>query len=146
MLNSALSYFRYGRTDQRKLQLLFSYLTSRFSYAEAEEGATVYSLLCQGSGDSRCFASVVRWLCERAELEAYLVCGQRNGEPHYWNIIRLDGAWYHCDFQRDAAAGKGLRFRQDSGMKRYDWDREAYPACVPPEPEESTEPEPTEQP
>lgn len=147
-LSAAYNYIRYARSDLRKLQLLYSYFTSRFPDQELKAGATVYTLLCQGEGDSRSFASVVRYLCERAGMEAYLVLGEREDAPYAWNIIRLEDRFVHVDFQSDALAGEGLTLRSDAEMTGYTWDAAAYPECedpAAPAPTEPTEAETTEE-
>ena len=143
-LSSAYSYIRYSRTDQRKLQLLYSYFTNRFSYTVAKSGANPYTLLCQGVSDSRSFASIVRYLCELDGIEARLVSGHKNGLIWYWNIVRLEDRWVHLDYQTDVTAGEGLHLYSDDEMKQYSWDMTKYPACEPVQPEES-EPLPTEE-
>lgn len=150
VLNSAYSYIRYAKTDRIKLELLYSYLTSRFNYDEPAEDATVYSLLCQGRSNNRCMAAVVRYLCEKTDIPCSLVAGRKSGGIYYWNIAEVDGQYYHMDFQRDAVEKTPLQFSYETELSRaYIWDVNSYPRCLPPEPEpeptgESTEP--TEEP
>lgn len=139
VFNSAYSFIRYAMTDREKLELLYSYLTSRFNYTESAEGATVYSLLCQGKSSSICMTTVVRYLCEKTDLNCLTVTGRRSGEPYCWNIIEVDGRYYHLDFHRDSVDQTGLIFRTDADMPHYFWDIDKYPRCVEPEPEPEPE-------
>lgn len=136
VLDSAFHYIDYGRTDQQKLRLLFTYLTTRFSYRE-DEDASVYSLICGGIGSSRTAASVVRLLCEKTGVAATLVEGTRDGTPWYWNIVSTADGFRHVDLHADALSGGPLTFRTDAEMEDYDWDRAASPVCEEPRPEES---------
>ena len=102
-----------------------------------------YSLLEHGVGDSRAFALVYAAMCREAGLGCITVTGTRAGEPWYWNIIQMDGRYYHVDllqcYQVDWFEGK-----LDGDMSGYVWDYSAYPECKAPEeaaePEETTEP------
>ena len=59
-----------------------------------------------------------------------MVSGYRDSEAYYWNIVRIDGVYYHADFMRGALdAGSDLRLMLDDEMVLYQWDRDAYPAC-----------------
>ena len=136
-LSSAYSYIRYASSDQRKLQLLYSYFINRFPYTVVKSGANPFTLLCQGTSDSRSFASIVRYLCERAGIEAYLVSGHRNGYIWYWNIVRLGERWVHIDYQTDVLTGMGLHLYSDEDMNYYSWDQTEYPVCGPEKTEES---------
>lgn len=141
VLNSAYSYIRYAKTDRIKLELLYFYLTSRFNYDEPAEDATVYSLLCQGKSNNRCMAAVVRYLCEKTDIPCSLVAGRKSGGPYYWNIIQVDGQYYHLDFQQDALEKVPLRFSYETELPHaYIWDVDAYPRCLPPDPDPETEP------
>ena len=137
VLDSAFHYIDYGRTDQQKLRLLFTYLTTRFSYRE-DENASVYSLLCGGVGSSRTAASVVRLLCEKTGVAATLVEGTREGKTWYWNIVSTADGFRHVDLHADALSGGPLTFRTDSEMAEYTWERAACPVCAEPQPEEES--------
>ena len=150
ILVSAERYAHYTANEQEKLSLIYTYLTSRFSYREDEQDGTVYRLLCEGVGCSRSVASVVAYLCQRVGLECVLVEGTRQRETdtenpgqeeYFWNIVCIDGTYWHLDFQQDALGSlDSCLLRSDSDMEGYTWDRDAYPVCPgveePPEPEE----------
>ena len=95
------------------------------------------------SARSRAFALVYAAMCREAGLGCITVTGTRAGEPWYWNIIQMDGRYYHVDllqcYQVDWFEGK-----LDGDMSGYVWDYSAYPECKAPEeaaePEETTEP------
>lgn len=129
VLVSAKNYVHYAQTDEECLNLIAGYLTSRFRYSEDKENASVYSLLCQGVGDSRSFAAVVRYLCAQSELECLIVEGFRAGEPYFWNIVCVDEVHYHVDLLQDALVPRTLSLLTDEEMEGYEWDTETYPRC-----------------
>ena len=150
VLVSAERYAQYAANDKEKLSLIYSYLSSRFFYTEDEENGSVYRLMCEGVGSSQSVASVVAYLCQRVGLECLLVEGAKlrstDGETgevqeYLWNIVCIDGQYWHLDFQQDALNRlDSCRMRSDADMEDYRWDREGYPSC----PGSSEEPAPEE--
>ena len=136
VLSSVYSYIRYTEDDSEKLQLIYSYLSSRFPYREDRQNASFYSLLCEGVGSSVCYAAVVNYLCGRVGLDCRIVSGTLAGEPHDWNIVALNGAYYHYDFHEAALQGAPPQPLTDAQMTEYAWNTEEYPACPGTEPTE----------
>ena len=95
-------------------------------------GSTAYGALISGSADSRGLALAFAALCAKGSLECRVVTGTLDGAPHTWNIVLIDGAYYHVDVSEDASAGPADAFmRTDKEMsRRYAWDVTAYPACT----------------
>lgn len=132
ILSSAAGYVRDQTSQRVKAQRLFSFLAPLIN----QEGSTstpVYSLLCQGTGDSQSVATVYCLLCTQAGLECQVVSGTRDGEPWYWNILLLDGEYCHVDLTADLQTGE-LIPRFDPEMEAYAWNIKQYPACPVPEP------------
>lgn len=151
ILSSAASYINKGSTPEERLTLLHRFLTNRFTYTHGTElpRMPAYSLLCQGQAHSLSFAIVVRAQCRTAGIDCLLVSGTRNGVAHYWNIVTLDGIYYHLDLQRAVELGETelLLLEQTDVLREegYVWDAAAYPANPEPEPTEPpAPPEPTE--
>ena len=128
-------------------------MTERFPYTQQTSRTPVYSLLCEGTATSEGAAKCWQMLCDETEIACRTVQGLRGGESYWWNVVQLDGRWYHVDLLRDLMDDAGLRMYSDAAMGDYYWDTSAYPACPEYEaPEEEqpggTEPAPedTEQP
>lgn len=146
MLSSAAGYVR-GQTDpQRKAQRLYTFLQPLLTET-AVTATPIYSILCEGRGDSRSMAQAYQILCAQAGLECLVVEGTLDGEPWCWNILRLEDRSFHVDLTADWGGGE-LAERYDGDMYGYGWDPEQYPACQAPEPPptESTVPEDTTEP
>ena len=137
-LSAASVYIRFRESPWEKMQLLYSYLTERFTYTEQQTQTPVYSLLCEGYATSWSMAQSWALLCKEAGLECQVVKGLRGSEDYWWNEILLDGQWYHLDLMQDVMNQSGLQLRYDEDMMDYYWDQAAYPAC--PAPEETTAP------
>lgn len=132
ILASASNYIRYGKTDTERASRLFRFLTTRFSYAvcEDEPAMPAYSLLCEGKAHSLSFASVFFAECRNADMDCRIISGTRNGIPHYWNMICLDGQYYYVDLMRGIALEEydlTLLTTQKLEAEAYDWDRAELP-------------------
>ena len=126
VFSSAVLYVSGQAGEWTKFSQLHAFLTERFEEYAIESTITpAYSLLCQGVGDSRAFAQVYAAMCSRIGLEARVVSGKRDGELRWWNLVRIDGSWYHLDL----LAGGQFVPLTDEMMTGYEWDRQSYPAA-----------------
>lgn len=128
VFSSAALYVTGEGEEILKYTQLFSFLMERNTYTVQTSLTPAYSLLRHGVGDSRAFATVYAAMCRRAGLDAYTVTGTRAGEPWCWNIICVNGVYYHVDLLRSHRSG-GLRRLTDGEMSGYVWDYTAYPSC-----------------
>ncbi len=63
-----------------------------------EYGNTIYGVLCDGYAQCEGYAFTFDYLCKLAGIDCYTVTGTNlEGESHAWNIVKLDGEWYHVD-------------------------------------------------
>lgn len=126
VFSSAALYVSGQAGEWVKFSQLHTFLTERFDYQLRSSVTPAYSLLCQGVGDSQAFAQVYTAMCSRIGLNARSVCGKRSGEEHWWNLVNIDGAWYHLDLLGE----KQFMPLTDGQMADYEWDRSAYPAAT----------------
>ncbi len=94
-------------------------------------GSTAYGALVEGYADSKGMAAAYSALCYAAGIECTVVNGKKNGEDHSWNIIKLDGSYYHVDTTAYYSVGAAHSFMQsDEQIKdKYAWDAASYPIC-----------------
>ena len=126
VFSSAALYVTGTAGEQTKFSQLHAFLMERMDYTIESTITPAYSLLCQGVGDSRAFAQIYAAMCSRIGLEARVVSGKRGGELRWWNLVRIDGRWYHLDLLAD----QQFVLLTDGQMGEYEWDREAYPAAA----------------
>lgn len=129
-VSAAAEYIRYRSSDRDKTQLLYTYLTERFTYKEAPTTAPVYSALCEGTADPLGLSQGFRLICRKAGVTCYTVKGLLDGQEHYWNIVSDDGDFRHVDLYSCVTTGGGIRFMTDWEMGRYYWNGQDYPVCV----------------
>ncbi len=87
--------------DYEKLKFFHDYLvlnceTDRnYAFADTIYGALVEKkALCEG------YAKAFAYLCNLAEIENVIVTGETY-VAHMWNMVKLDGNWYHVDVTWD---------------------------------------------
>ena len=136
-IDAAAEYIRYRQTDREKAELLYTYMTERFSYESKPTVTPVHDALCAGVADAAGLAAAWQLVCDRAGVDCWTVTGLRNGQEHMWNIISLDGEYRHVDIMEDILQTGVLLFRTDKNMTDYYWNTANYPACEPaPEPDQ----------
>ena len=113
-------------------QRLYAFLMETSDYTLETSITPTYSLLRHSVGDSKAFSTVYAAMCRRANLDCRVVSGTREGESWSWNLICLEGKWYHLDLVDSHRSG-GFRLRYDEDMTGYVWDYTAYPAAKAPE-------------
>ncbi len=115
---------------REKYNQLYALLVERFQKYTIETSITpAYSLLVHGVGDSRAFAVVFSAMCREAGLTCQVVAGTKSGNLWYWNIVQIDGIYYHVDLLRSKGEGN-LRLLTDNIINEgYVWDFSAYPVC-----------------
>ncbi len=94
---------------------------------------TAYGALVNGNADSKGYALAFRALCKELGIECTVVegsFGAMSGEPHFWNIIGLEGDHYHVDVSRFASDPDAAFLRSDDALwGEYIWDTAYYPSC-----------------
>ena len=125
---SAALYINQNAEEEQKYTQLYTFLTERFDYQLETSITPSYSLLCHGVGDARTFAMVYAEMCRSAGLNCKMVSGTRSGEAWYWNLICVEGAYYHVDLLSSSAARQFTKL-SDEEMTGYVWDYSAYPAA-----------------
>lgn len=133
IMNSAYDYVSYSQSESEieKAMLLYSFLSERHTYTEKVAKTPAYSLLYDGIADSKAFSAVYSAMCTDAGLHCSIVRGTKNGEVYHWNILELDSGTWHVDTFADELNGlREMQLLTDDQMYNYEWDREAYPACI----------------
>jgi len=100
-LDARLSHLLYnvapaGDSDLQKFIAIYSFLCETSSYAsDASDPMTIspYSILVNGEGICAGYAELMQNALARQGMEAEYVCC----EAHAWDIVKLNGKWYHTD-------------------------------------------------
>lgn len=108
-------------------------MTGRDEEACAHPG-TAYGALMEGSDDPLGLAMACKALCDRLGISCYVVEGEYNDDgvrDHAWNIIGLDGEYYHVDVSRFAlSSDKAFLLSDEDIWGEYYWTKDDYPKCA----------------
>ncbi|SHJ07426.1 Transglutaminase-like superfamily protein [Clostridium cavendishii DSM 21758] len=125
-----------GMTDEQKEKAVNDYVVSHVAYDTSlvQHSAyaalvTPYKTVCQG------YALLGYKMLIAAGLQARIISGTGGGEPHAWNLVKVNGSWYHLDMTwNDPIPDVPGRVRyeffnlDDDQMLAYDhnWDKTQY--------------------
>ena len=75
------------------------------------------------------YATTFRLFMQMLDLPCMVV--HNTEKYHSWDLIQLDGDWYHVDIYSDQNSGNYANFNMNDEMcsQGHDWDREFYPAA-----------------
>lgn len=119
-------------TDYEKVKTIHDYIINLASYDMTYQASTVYDILVNKTAVCEGYALAAYRLFTDAGLETRIITGTGNGERHAWNIVKVNGKWYHIDLTWDdpvSASGKQiLRYtyflKSDRDFTLHDRDQE----------------------
>ncbi|MGE5677116.1 MAG: transglutaminase domain-containing protein [Pseudomonadota bacterium] len=142
-------------SDYEKVLALHDYLikNSRYDVENANsdtvpaEEHEAYGVLVNGIGVCDSYAKAFKLLMDKAGVECLLVEGSSTDASgqgtanldHAWNIVSLDGEYYHIDTTWDDVAEDRdsedlvyhyLNLDDEDMLKTHQWDMENYPECL----------------
>jgi len=88
--------------------------------------ATAFGALVRGSAVGEGFAMAFKALCDELRFDCRVVLGFLDDRVHAWNLIALDGHYYHIDVAMCSVDGlESAFFKTDEDFEEnYTWDRE----------------------
>lgn len=91
-------------SDLEKVAYVYKWIVSNTTYCEYSSfNQTIYSVLINRHSVCTGYAKTAQYLLSILDIESELVFGKfhadntENGR-HGWNIVKIDGDWYHVDF------------------------------------------------
>ena len=124
VFQAAELYVQGDFSAKQKFEKLHSFLMERSQYTIRSSSTPAYSLLQEGVGDCRAFASVYAAMCRQAGLECRVINGTKDGVQWSWNRVVFNNRVYYIDLIEAKQIGR-LQFRTASQMSGYVWDRGA---------------------
>lgn len=119
-------------SDYDKALWLHDWLTHNADYDESMTVHEAKGVLIDGSGVCESYALAYLMLMDEINIPVLYTTGYAGGDLHAWNLIQLDGEWYHVDVTWDDPMGGGNEGYgyfglSDDLMKRdHDWERQNY--------------------
>ncbi len=106
-------------SDYDKLKYFHDYLIKNCkSDTEDKFANTIYGTLVNGKALCEGYAKSFSYLCNRAGIENMIVTGMTN-VAHMWNMVKVDGNWYHIDVTWDKPEGPLEELYPDMVMYQF---------------------------
>ncbi len=144
-LNTVLSGLKLdGKSDYEKTKAIYDYICTHVTYDDTVfsnpdnvQIYTAYAALIKGTAVCQGYALLFYRMALEAGLDARLIAGEGYGEPHGWNIVRLDdGVYYHVDSTWDAGMSTYSFFLRGSTdfpyhVRNQEYSTAAFKAAYP---------------
>ncbi len=120
-----------GMADVDKVRSIHDHLLRGSRFASGEEAAA--TLILERRGCCAAYSRAAFLMLTLAHVSARIVCGDSGG-AHVWNMVCVEGDWYHLDITKDAGRpGSAPHYRYfcctDAQLAHtHRWNRAAYPS------------------
>lgn len=129
-----------GLNDFEKVKYVndFVVLNTAYNLESAASPYTPYSILFNGEGVCEGYALTTLLLLEAAGVETRYISGKVETGLHAWNLVKLDGEWYHLDTTwNDPVPNQPGKVRYDYFLVSdatlradHSWEEEKYPVTA----------------
>lgn len=120
-----------GMSDYQKIKAINKYIVDNFSYDETAESNNAFTAITTRKTACQGYAMMACKLFDMADIENKVISGDLNGTLHVWNLVKLNGKWYHVDITNDDSnfGNEAFLLKSDETMKKYgfSWDEDKYP-------------------
>ncbi|OPX92907.1 MAG: Transglutaminase-like superfamily protein [Pelotomaculum sp. PtaB.Bin104] len=83
--------------DYQKEKAIHDYIVSNVSYDQTLQHFTDYDALTSGTAVCQGYTMLAYKMLTKAGIQARIVSGLGKSEEHTWNMVNLEGSWYHLD-------------------------------------------------
>ncbi len=129
-------------SDEEKVVAYHDYIVKNCRYGFLpgdlqDQSYKAWGCLMEGTCVCNGYAEAMELLLLCSGIEARMVVGSTDDANHAWNIVKLNGQWYHVDVTwddptpdtGDTVSHVYLNVNDDVMVKSHYWNRDAYPAC-----------------
>lgn len=124
-------------SPHQKVKAIHDYVVSHLTYDEGMTKFTAYEALTEGKTVCQGYALLVHAMLIEAGIPGQIIEGEAGGTLHAWNLVLLDGSWYHLDAtwddplpNRDGQIRYTYYLRTDEEMRGdHLWAAEQAPAA-----------------
>lgn len=121
----------------QKVKAIHDYIVANTAYDTTYTRYTAYNILAEGKAVCQGYAMLAYLMLKEADITVMIISGEAGGEAHGWNLVQLDGNWYHLDCTwNDPIPDVPGRVLYDFYLitdneiaKTHAWDRSKWPAA-----------------
>lgn len=90
-------------TQRQKAEAIFEWCSSNIAYSSADDQymgniiPAAYTGMTSHKGNCYTYYAVSATLLRRAGIQNMEICRDNPNQPHYWNLVKINGSWYHFD-------------------------------------------------
>ena len=85
-------------SDYEKAKYVFATLIERVDYVEgSKDNQNILSVFLHGETVCHGYACATQYLLRQLGIPSLIITGTANNQAHAWNIVELDGKYYHMD-------------------------------------------------
>lgn len=127
------SIIKANMSDLEKVRTINDYIINRYEYDYSQKSISVYSALTTSLAICQGYSMTAYKMFNYAGIENRIIVGKIKDIPHSWNIVKIDGNWYHIDITNNDSTEKDKYFLVNDDYiiaKQYSWNREKYPKAL----------------
>ncbi|MGK8832304.1 S-layer homology domain-containing protein [Bacillus paranthracis] len=132
------SIIQVGMDDHEKVKAIHDYVVKHVSYDMSYKAYTAYEALVNRSAVCQGYALLTYQLLKEAGIENHFVVGTGDGQPHAWNLVKIENKWYHLDttFDDPVPDEQGrvtysyFNLSDEQIARNHEWNRGDYPQAT----------------
>ncbi|MFB9274071.1 transglutaminase domain-containing protein [Cohnella cellulosilytica] len=86
-----------GMNDHQRVKTVHDWVVANLAYDTRLVSHSAYDGLVDGSTVCQGYALLTYEMMKQAGVAVQIVEGTSRGRAHTWNLVRIDGKWYHLD-------------------------------------------------
>ncbi|MDM5188243.1 transglutaminase domain-containing protein [Bacillus sp. DX4.1] len=132
------SILKPGMDEHERVKAVHDYVVKHVSYDTSYKAYTAYEALANRSAVCQGYTLLTYQLLKEAGIQSHIVTGTGNGQAHAWNLVKIEGKWYHLDttFDDPVPDKQGrvtysyFNMSDEQLSKDHQWDRSKYQAAT----------------
>lgn len=134
------SKYRSGYSEYQKALIIHDFLVEHMKYLNDNKSIrhNIIGPIFENVGVCEGFSELAKLIGDYIGVNIQCIYGDVPGstEGHMWNLVKIEGDWYHMDITYDLAANDIIRtphqyflINDDLATTNHFWDKKKYPVC-----------------
>ena len=119
-------------SDEEKIKAVNNYLVKIYRYDDTLKSDNVYTALTTKTTICQGYAMTAYKMFKLMGIDCRIVNGEHDGISHAWNLVKINGKWYHLDItNNDNIVRDRYLLKSDNFMweNKYVWNTDNYPSA-----------------